>query len=159
MVSGREPCLKNPFLIGNSGITTLRELLSCIILKTMPTPVEIRIGDLVLRGELYDTPTAKAVAELLPIESEFNVWGDEFYFEINLRLPPDRTATTNVDVGDIGYWPPGRAIAIFFGPTPLSSGDKPVPASEVNLIGRIHSGAERLREYKDARRIEIRAVT
>ncbi len=121
----------------------------------MSVPIKIKVGDLVLDALLFDTPTGRAVSEMLPIESSFNVWGDEFYFEIDLSMELDETATTDVNVGDIGYWPPGRAIAIFFGPTPMSTTDKPVPASEVNIIGRIPSGAEKLKEYKGAEKITL----
>lgn len=53
----------------------------------------------------------------------------------------DETATRKVKVGDIGFWPPGNAMAIFFGPTPMSSGADPFPVSAVCLIGRITDDA------------------
>ncbi len=124
----------------------------------MPTIIEITVGDLSLKAELFDTETAKRIAQLLPIESEINTWGDEFYFEIPLSMPIDETATTDVNIGDIGYWPPGNALAIFFGPTPLSNDDKPVPASEVNLVGRITDDARALARYKKERRIFLKAL-
>jgi hypothetical protein len=49
----------------------------------MPIPIRIKVGTIELDGELFDTETAKAIAECLPIEKEFNVWGDEFYFDLN----------------------------------------------------------------------------
>ena len=42
-----------------------------------------------------------------------------------------------VELGDLGYWPPGRAFCIFFGPTPASRGDEIRPASAVTVIGRV----------------------
>ncbi|MCL5021762.1 MAG: cyclophilin-like fold protein [Nitrospirae bacterium] len=83
-----------------------------------------------------------------------NEWGDEFYFAIPVSMEPDETATTKVKVGDIGYWPPGNALAIFFGPTPLSVGPEPIPASEVNLVGKITEPAL-LRRAKGAAGIRI----
>ena len=124
----------------------------------MPTNILIRVGDLTLKGILYETDTAKKIATSLPIESEKNTWGDEFYFEIPLSMPLDETRTEDVEIGDIGYWPPGNALAIFFGPTPLSSGEKPVPASEVNLVGRITDDARLLVNYKDQKKIIIEAL-
>lgn len=102
-----------------------------------------------------DTETARAVYEALPIETSFNVWGDEFYFDVQVSMELDATATTSVKVGDIGYWPPGKALAIFFGPTPMSTGDDPVPASEVNIVGRIDGDATLLRKVKDASFLQI----
>lgn len=99
--------------------------------------IRIKVGGAELDAELFDTETARAVFDALPLETAFNTWGDEFYFEVPVKRPLDDTATTKVKVGDIGYWPPGSALAIFFGPTPMSTGDEPVPASEVNLVGII----------------------
>jgi len=121
----------------------------------MPIRITISIDDMILNAELFDTPCAKAIAEKLPIEAHLNTWGDEFYFEIPVNMPLDETATTKVMVGDIGYWPPGNALAIFFGPTPLSRGSDPVPASEVNLVGRIVGDATILRKVKGTSKITV----
>jgi hypothetical protein len=121
----------------------------------MPTAVTITVQDLILRAELFDTPCARAVAGILPITARPNAWGDEFSFEVPVVCDAYATATTSVTVGDIGYWPPGRALAIFFGPTPLSSGADPVPASEVNIVGRVAGDAALLRRSKGAGMIRI----
>lgn len=88
-------------------------------------------------AEFYNTVCAKGIYEVIPFEAKVNVWGEEFYFSIPFDFPLDETATTKVKVGDIGYWPPGKALAIFFGKTPISVDENPCPASEVNLVGRI----------------------
>ena len=121
----------------------------------MLTPVRITIGDVTVEAELFDTACARTIAEVLPIETRPNVWGDEFYFEIPVSRQLDETATTRVAVGDIGYWPPGAALAIFFGPTPLSRGPEPVPASDVNLVGRVKGDPAALKAAKRAARIRI----
>ena len=121
----------------------------------MPLKIKIRIQDIALDAELADTSCAQAIAAALPIESTPNEWGDEFYFEVPVALPLDATATTRVRAGDMGYWPPGRALALFFGPTPMSAGSDPVPASAVNQVGRITGDATILRRARGARRIRI----
>jgi hypothetical protein len=121
----------------------------------MPTRIKIFVGDIMMIAELFDTPCAKKIAGVLPFESSVNEWGDEFYCEIPLQTPLDKTATTKVQVGDIGYWPPGSALAIFFGPTPMSEGDEPVPASKVNIVGKILGDATRLKKAKGAGEILI----
>jgi uncharacterized protein len=121
----------------------------------MPTPITITAGKIAVDGELADTSLAKAVAAKLPIETRPNEWGDEFYFAIPVRSELDDTATSKVKVGDIGFWPPGNAMAIFFGPTPMSSGADPVPASAVCMIGRITGDATLLRKASGARTIRI----
>ncbi len=124
----------------------------------MPERIRIIAGEVVLEGELFDTPCARAIAQALPIEVAFEQWGDEFYFEVPVQWGLDETATEKVKVGDIGYWPPGRALALFFGPTPLSQGEEPVPASEVNLVGRVLDDAALLRKAKGAKKIRVEKV-
>jgi uncharacterized protein len=121
----------------------------------MPVSIKILVGDVKLGAELFDTECAKAIAGKLPIETSPNVWGDEFYFDIPVKSGLDKTATSKVKVGDIGYWPPGNALAIFFGPTPMSSGSDPVPASDVNIVGVITGDATLLRKVKGTRKIRI----
>jgi hypothetical protein len=120
--------------------------------------IRITVGRVTLEAELFDTECAQAIAKTLPINATPNQWGDEFYFSVNVTAPLDETATRSVKAGDIGYWPPGNAIAIFFGPTPLSHGPDPVPASAVNLIGRATGDATVLRQAKGASTIRIEAV-
>jgi hypothetical protein len=123
--------------------------------KGMPSQITISVGDLNVKAELSDTPCAQAIAKALPLEARPNTWGDEFYFTIPVSMPLDETATTNVAIGDIGFWPPGNALAIFFGPTPISNGPDPVPASEVNIVGKITDDATDLRKAKGATKIRI----
>ncbi len=106
-------------------------------------------------AELFDTECAKAIYKILPIESDLNTWGDEFYFSIPSEHPLDETATLKVKAGDIGYWPSGKALAIFFGPTPASVDENPVPASEVNLVGRILDDPKRLKTLKISSKIKM----
>jgi len=121
----------------------------------MSTTITITVKNITLEAELFDTACAKKIAGILPIETTPNEWGDEFYFEIAVRKQLDDTATTNVKSGDIGFWPPGNALAIFFGPTPMSSGTDPVPASAVNLVGRIKGDVTVLKKVKGAKSIRI----
>jgi hypothetical protein len=121
----------------------------------MSVQIKIATKDIVLDAELFDTPCARSIAAALPIITAPNEWGDEFYFEIPVAEPLDDTATISVKVGDIGYWPPGNALAIFFGPTPMSMGSDPVPASSVNLVGKINGDPAILKRSKGATEIRI----
>ena len=121
----------------------------------MMTQVKITIGNVTLMADLFDTACANAIVARLPIKAKPNEWGDEYYFEIPVKASADETATTKVKVGDIGYWPPGRAMAIFFGRTPMSTGSDPVPASAVNLVGKIIDDATLLKKAKGAAEIMI----
>lgn len=121
----------------------------------MPTYMKIIVNNITVEAEFADTICAKTISEKLPLEAIINEWGDEFYFEIPVTSPLDETATSVVKIGDIGYWPPGRALAIFFGPTPLSRGADPVPASDVNIVGKIRVDATLLRKVKGASNIRL----
>lgn len=118
----------------------------------------IEVGGTRVEAELFDTETAREISSALPLEAAFNTWGDEFYFEVPVSRGLDETATTSVKVGDIGYWPPGRALAIFFGPTPASTGAEPVPASRVNVVGRVLGDVKSFKGEKDAGSITISNV-
>jgi len=61
-----------------------------------------------------------------------------------------------VSLGDIGYWPPGKAMCLFFGKTPISRGDEIRPASPVNIIGKVEGDLKLLRKVKDGEEIIIR---
>ncbi|HUH67359.1 MAG TPA: cyclophilin-like fold protein [Syntrophales bacterium] len=124
----------------------------------MPTKVRITAGGVELKAELFNTACAKEIVGKLPIKARPNEWGDEYYFEIPVKAPLDETATTRVKVGDIGYWPPGRALAIFFGRTPMSTGADPVPASAVNLVGKLLDDAQLLTKTKGADTITIKKL-
>ena len=121
----------------------------------MTVPIKITVGKTVLSGELFDTACAQQIINKLPLKAMINEWGDEFYFEIPVKASLDETAATKVKIGDIGFWPPGNALAIFFGPTPMSSGADPVPASAVNLVGRIAGDAKLLKREKGTATIYI----
>ena len=108
--------------------------------------IRIVIGKLSMEGELNDTPTARKVKEVLPMKATFNTWGEEIYFTIPVDAELDESAKEEVEVGDLCYWPTGKAFCIFFGQTPMSSPGKIVPASAVNIIGRVIGDA---RNFKD----------
>jgi uncharacterized protein len=129
--------------------------MECMEEISMPTAVKITVNNITVEAELFDTACAKTILKKLPLEAVPDEWGDEFYFQISMTNPFDETATRIVKIGDIGYWPPGNALAIFFGPTPLSRGTDPVPASEVNIVGKITGDATLLRKVKGASTIRL----
>ncbi len=105
-------------------------------------------------AELNNTKTAAAVAEALPFESIAHRWGDEVYFEIPLELEPEEGKEI-LEIGDIAYWPPGKSMCIFFGPTPSSRGNEVRAYSPVNVFGRVAGDARVFRNVKDRERIRV----
>jgi len=101
-----------------------------------------------------NTKTSEALWSALPIEGSANRWGDEIYFGIPVTVGLEETQQT-VDVGDIGYWPPGKAFCIFFGQTPASKGKEPRAASPVNVFARIVGDPLVFRKVKDGDKVRI----
>jgi hypothetical protein len=117
--------------------------------------IKIKIGSLSMDAELNDTATATKVADALPITASFNTWGDEIYFSIPVNSQLDDSAKEVVEMGDLGYWPTGKALCIFFGPTPMSSGGQIVPASAVNVIGKVSGDARLFKQVMNERQVTL----
>ena len=115
----------------------------------MTARIRIHAGPISMIAELNDSPTAGAIHAALPLEASAQTWGDEIYFRIPVEQKLDDTAAEVVAVGDLGYWPTGRAFCIFFGPTPASRGDEIRPASAVNLVGKVVGDAKAFRAVQD----------
>lgn len=118
----------------------------------------ITVGDTKLNAELNDSTTAQLVAAQLPLTARANVWGDEIYFAIPVTAAEEADAREQVEVGDLAYWPPGKALCIFYGPTPASRGSQPRAASPVNMIGRVLDGATVLRGVRSGAAVKVEAV-
>jgi hypothetical protein len=103
----------------------------------MARKIRITAGDVSVDAELNDSSTADLIRDALPIEGSGSKWGDEIYFAIPVQTGEADDAQAVVEMGDLGYWPTGKAFCIFYGPTPMSSGDEIRPASPVNVFGKI----------------------
>lgn len=125
----------------------------------MGIPIKFLIQDLEVAAELAATPTAQAIAQALPLAARVNTWGEEIYFSIPVTAELDDTAQEVVAPGDLGYWPTGRALCLFFGPTPISGPGEIRPASAVNLVGRLLPPYDRLREVTDGLIIKVVKAT
>lgn len=123
----------------------------------MSRRIKVTIGDVEVFGELNQTGTADLIWEQLPMESRVNTWGDEIYFSIPVQAELDDSAREVVELGDMGYWPPGSAFCIFFGPTPNSRGDEIRPASAVNVFGRVVGDPKVLKSVRSGTSVRIDA--
>lgn len=120
--------------------------------------IRITVGEVALEAELNDTPTTAKIGEALPIRSSFNTWGDEIYFSIPVDAELDDSAQEVVEIGDLGYWPPGSAFCIFFGLTPVSEPGRIMPASAVNVIGKVVGDATLFKQAMRAREVVLEAL-
>ena len=86
---------------------------------------------------LEDNATADAIWAALPLTAWGNRWGAEIYFEIPARISKASDARDVMAAGELGYWPPGSAFCIFWGPTPASREGECRAASPVNPFGQL----------------------
>ena len=110
--------------------------------------------DVHLTGILNETSTAQKVFAALPIKGSGKTWGEEIYFtsEVEAALENPREV---LQAGEIAYWPPIKALCIFFGPTPASRGEEIRAAGPVNVIGKIEGSLNILRNLKEPLEITI----
>ena len=95
--------------------------------------IVIRSGGVAIRARLLDTPTAERIWQALPIYADARTWGQEIYFAVSLASPVELCARDVVRRGEIAFWPEGAAIAIGFGPTPVSQKGEIRLASPSNI--------------------------
>ena len=98
--------------------------------------IKVQIGGVEITAVLNDCETAALVWDALPITATGSTWGDEIYFRTDLSVD-EQDSKAVVDMGAVAFWPPGQAICLFYGLTPMSVGDEIRPASPVNVIGQI----------------------
>lgn len=120
--------------------------------------LRMTIGDVVIEAELFDTPTADALFDAAPFTASANTWGDEVYFSTPISLPREADARAVVEAGEMAFWNDGDAIAIGFGPTPVSHGDEIRLASPANVWGRALDDVQRLRSVRAGAPITVERV-
>ena len=120
--------------------------------------IRITVGNLSMEADLNNSLTAKKVAEALPITTSFSTWGEEIYFAIPVDAELDDSAREVVELGDLGYWPTGNAFCIFFGQTPMSEPGKIVPASAVNIIGKVVGDATKFKKVMGEREVALEPI-
>ncbi|MBI2966162.1 MAG: hypothetical protein HYY34_08170 [Chloroflexi bacterium] len=114
----------------------------------MSRKVRITTGDVVVTATLNDSPTADQVWEALPIRGRASTWGDEVYFSTPVSAGEADDATDTFPRGAVAFWPPGRALCLFFGRTPASTGDEPRMASPGTAVGMIDGDLRALKTVR-----------
>lgn len=95
--------------------------------------IKITIGNCTIRATLRDTPTARAIIDVLPIQSSAQTWGKEVYFSVPVESEPESNAKDLINKGELAFWVAGGCIAIGFGATPVSQGNEIRLAAKTNI--------------------------
>ena len=119
------------------------------------TRIRFDFGTLRLDAELFDTPTARAIAAALPLSSAVMTWGEEVYFEVPVKVAREKDARAVVTPGEVAYWPEGHCIALGFGRTPISRGDETRLASPCNIFAKALGDVKALARVRAGTRVEV----
>jgi uncharacterized protein len=122
------------------------------------TRIRFDFGTLRLDAELFDTPTARAIAAALPLASPVMTWGEEVYFEVPVKIAREKDARAVVTPGEVAYWPEGHCIALGFGRTPISQGDETRLASPCNIFAKALGDVKALAKVRAGTRVEVSAI-
>lgn len=109
--------------------------------------LRIKISELVVFADTLDEnpKTIEAILKKLPIKGKAKIWGEEIYFFVPFAIAQEH-AKIEVNPGEIGFWPEGPGITIFFGKTPVSKGEKPAAYSPVNVFAKIRNFGKKTKE-------------
>lgn len=106
-------------------------------------------------ADLHETPTVKQLLAALPCESRAQTWGEEVYFDLPIKAAPEANARQVVDPGTVCFWVEGSALALPFGPTPVSTGDECRLVTACNVLGKIEDDPRQLKKVKAGAAIRV----
>ncbi|UCE81139.1 MAG: hypothetical protein JSV94_01545 [Methanobacteriota archaeon] len=104
------------------------------------------------------SPTLDKLRMAVPFSASANRWGDEIYFETPVSCAIESDARAQMEVGEVAYWPDGRALAIFFGRTPVSTDERPMAYSPCNIVGSIKGDPSTLRSVQTGATADLSEV-
>ena len=110
--------------------------------------IRMTLGHTIVTATLDDSTTAGLIRDALPFDSSAQRWGDEVYFQIPVETG-EENAQPDVPSGTVAYWPPGKALCLFFGQTPYSP---------VNVVGQIEGDPDVLAEVGDGEPVRVESA-
>jgi len=128
----------------------MKKLIKVVFSELDDEPVSVELDD------SQSPKTVKAILENLPIEVNINKWGQELYTDRTPIAAQEENAKSEISLLDVAFWPEGNALCLFYGSTPISKDSKIVPASPVNIVGRITSQQNIIDKVKDTTRVVIK---
>jgi len=116
--------------------------------------IEIKNSSTILLelDEQNSPKTVKTFLNSLPFAVELNVWGEEIYTSPSPITIGEENSKSPVSLNDVAYWPSGKAICLFYGPTPIGKKGEITPTSPVNVIGKIKTPDKSLLNIADGKK-------
>lgn len=112
-----------------------------------------KVGEVI--ANLRETPTVKQLLAVLPCEASAQIWGKEVYFDLPLTAVLEADAEQVVAPGSVCYWVEGHALALPFGPTPISRGDECRLVARCNVLGTIDGEPRQLDKVRQGAAIRV----
>ncbi|GHI06476.1 hypothetical protein AQI88_19200 [Streptomyces cellostaticus] len=111
-----------------------------------------------LIATLENTPTTQALGKALPLVSTAHTWGQEVYFDTGVSVSRETDARQVVEPGTVAFWTDGDALALPYGPTPISRGDECRLASPCNVLGSVDGDAAVLATVRDGNPVRVELI-
>ena len=117
--------------------------------------IRMTVADQSATATLADNPTARDFASLLPVTLTMNdLFGLEKPGTLPRALDEGGEAVFTYQVGQLGYWSPGRALAVVY----AVDGEGSIPGPGLIPLGTVDAGLEAIAEGGDSFQLRIEQI-
>ena len=118
------------------------------------------LENIIIELDCTNSPkTCKDILDSLPFSVSAHLWGEEIYTDESSITQPEENAKALVELNDVAYWPSGKAMCLFFGPTPIGKKGEIKPYSPVNVVGKIiKPNKSILKNFNDGTKISFKKI-
>ena len=119
------------------------------------------LENIIIELDYTNSPkTCKDILDSLPFSVSAHLWGEEIYTDESSITQPEENAKALVELDDVAYWPSGKAMCLFFGPTPIGRKGEIKPYSPVNVVGKIiNADKSVIKNFNDGAKISFRKIS
>jgi hypothetical protein len=104
---------------------------------------------------LEPTPTSAQLVAALPFTARAETWGDEVYFTTPVSAKLESSAKQVVSPGTVCFWVDGDALALPYGPTPISKQGESRLVTRCNVLGQVVGDARALASVRAGDAIRV----